>query len=120
MGLASLWGIDGRALFPLSPQRLAHPANRRAPGVPRTVVARDLQELHGQLRSAGPYLPRCRGTVPKGTCALRRQFQLLAFPTQALRRFMKKISLALSTLLLMASAAQAEIRSINITVFGMD
>jgi hypothetical protein len=33
---------------------------------------------------------------------------------------MKKISLALSTLLLMASAAQAEIRSINITVFGMD
>jgi len=33
---------------------------------------------------------------------------------------MKKISLALSTLLLVASAAQAKIRSINITVFGMD
>jgi hypothetical protein len=33
---------------------------------------------------------------------------------------MKKTSLLLSALLLMASAAQAEIRSINITVFGMD
>jgi hypothetical protein len=33
---------------------------------------------------------------------------------------MKKISLLLSALLLMASAAQAEIHSINITVFGMD
>jgi hypothetical protein len=33
---------------------------------------------------------------------------------------MKKISLLLSALLLMAAAAQAEIRSINITVFGMD
>ena len=33
---------------------------------------------------------------------------------------MKKISLLLSALLLTASAAQAEIRSINITVFGMD
>jgi hypothetical protein len=33
---------------------------------------------------------------------------------------MKKISLLLLALLLMASAAQAEIRSINITVFGMD
>ena len=33
---------------------------------------------------------------------------------------MKKISLLLSVLLLTASAAQAEIRSINITVFGMD
>jgi len=33
---------------------------------------------------------------------------------------MKKVSLLLLALLLMASAAQAEIRSINITVFGMD
>lgn len=33
---------------------------------------------------------------------------------------MKKVRLLLSALLLMASAAQAEIRSINITVFGMD
>jgi len=33
---------------------------------------------------------------------------------------MKKINLLLSALLLMASAAQAEVRSINITVFGMD
>jgi hypothetical protein len=33
---------------------------------------------------------------------------------------MKKFILFLSALLLMAAAAQAEIRSINITVFGMD
>ena len=33
---------------------------------------------------------------------------------------MKKVRLLLSALLLMASVAQAEIRSINITVFGMD
>jgi len=33
---------------------------------------------------------------------------------------MKKITLLMLGLLLMASSAQAEIRSINITVFGMD
>jgi hypothetical protein len=33
---------------------------------------------------------------------------------------MKKVNLVLLALLLTASAAQAEIRSINITVFGMD
>jgi len=33
---------------------------------------------------------------------------------------MKRISLILTTFFLMAAAAQAEIRAINITVFGMD
>jgi hypothetical protein len=33
---------------------------------------------------------------------------------------MKRVSAVLLGLLLVASAAQAEIRSINITVFGMD
>jgi hypothetical protein len=50
----------------------------------------------------------------------RSQFQLSAIPTFTLGDEMKNAIAMFATLLLLAAAASAEIKSINIKIFGMD
>jgi hypothetical protein len=58
--------------------------------------------------------------MAEGACAFRRQFQLSAIPALTLGDEMKNAIAMFATLLLLAASASAEIKSINIKIFGMD
>ena len=53
-------------------------------------------------------------------CAFRSKFQLSAIPALTLGDEMKNANALFATLLLLAASASAEIKSIDIKIFGMD
>ena len=58
--------------------------------------------------------------MAEGACAFRNQFQLSAISALTLGDEMKNAIAVFSTLLLLAASASAEIKSIDIKIFGMD
>jgi hypothetical protein len=58
--------------------------------------------------------------VAERACAFRNQFQLSAIPALTLGDEMKNAIALFATLLMLAASASAEIKSIDIKIFGMD
>ena len=91
-----------------------------APSLSRPVSTWNLSQLHSQLRCTVPDLSGRRARVAERTRAFRGQFQLSAVPAFTLGDEMKKAIALFSTFLLLVASASAEIKSIDITIFGMD
>ena len=91
-----------------------------APSLSRPVSTWNLSQLHDQLRCSVPDISGRRCCMAERARAFRSQFQLSAIPALTLGDEMKNANCAVCDLLLLAASASAEIKSIDIKIFGMD
>src|ERR1700756_934524 len=120
MGLEIVRRVGRRTFQQISAIERSCRKHRGSPSFRRADGARDFSQIHCELRRSVAYLSKRRGFIPEGTRSLRGQLQLFAVSTRTLRRLMRKLSAVLTSLLILASSAVAEIRSIDIKIFGMD
>src|SRR5215468_9292086 len=121
MGLAAVCRTRRRTFGPLCRRESCPPADRSPPAVPWANTAWYPSQLHHQLWGASSDLSIRRFALPARTRAVRGEFQLFGVSVFSRReRQMKRIA----SLLLLCGAlelpARAEIRSMDITIFGMD
>src|ERR1700686_2523791 len=119
MGLATLRRTGGRTFEQVRARQRQRSRNAGTPSLRRTHRVGNLPQLHRQLWSAVPDISGRWFLVSKGARTLRNQFQLPALSTLQ-GEAMKKFNLIIAALAFLAVSAKAEIRSLEMTVFGMD
>src|SRR5690348_11504381 len=122
VGLAIVRGIDGRACRASAPRRTGDARQRREPGLPRTLGARNLQVLRYFRRGAISGLLGWGPALPARASEVSDQRELLPVLARAvtLRIQMKRFIAVMAVMLMTAVSATAELRRAEIKIFGMD
>jgi hypothetical protein len=118
MGLAHACRACRRTLRSICFSRNRYLTNSSSPSFPWPIGARHLPQLHRRFRSSSCYLPEHGLPLSERARSFCREFQLLVVSAQTQGEIIMVL-----LLLLVASVSlptRAEIRSIDITIFGID
>jgi len=119
MGLAPLRRTGGRTIASISGSERDSFRDASTSGIHRSFGARDLSQLHREFRGAGADLPEFGFGVPERACALRSELQLPTVSTLTLGDGYEKNDSAIAAVDVCGFCV-CGIRSIDITIFGMD